>query len=209
MRGSLRLGLIALPILAALGCGGSKVMVPPRIDLQQHEVLAVIEFSSSNKGELGPLATSRFMEEVRLDQGLIRIVGLGSENEALQEVGKQRLDPSAYKQLGQVYDVATIFTGELVVSDIRPAISITTDLSSLGAAADIDATLTVQMVETASGASIWSRSASVTKRVGNVSLFGGKDVVFDAEDPEGAYGELVDALVFLVTKEFKVTYARR
>ncbi len=136
MRGSLRLGLIALPILAALGCGGSKVMVPPRIDLQQHEVLAVIEFSSSNKGELGPLATTRFMEEVRLDQGLIRIVGLGSENEALQEVGKQRLDPSAYKQLGQVYDVATIFTGELVVSGIRPAISITTDLSSLGAAAD-------------------------------------------------------------------------
>ena len=47
---------------ATLGCGGTKVMVPPRIDLQQHEVLAVIEFSSSREGELGPLATARFVD---------------------------------------------------------------------------------------------------------------------------------------------------
>jgi len=208
MRGSLPIGVVALAVAAGLGCGGTKVMVPPRIDLQEHEVLAIIDFTSTNKGELGPLTTARFMEEARLDQGLVRIIELGSEEEALGEIGKTRLEPSAYKELGRVYDVATVFTGELVVSDIRPAISITTDLSNLGAAADVDATLTVSMVETATGASIWSRSASVTKRVGEVSLFGGKDFVFDAEDPERSYGELVDALVHLVTGEFKVTWAR-
>jgi hypothetical protein len=209
MKGSTRLGVVALSFAATLGCGGgTRVAVPPRIDLQQHEILAIIQFTTTNKGELAPLTTQRFVEEIRLDQGMIRIIELGTRDEALAEVDKKRLDPSAYKQLGQEYDVATIFVGELIVSDIRPAVSITTDLSKLGASADVDATLTVNMVETATGASIWSRSASVTKRVGNVSLFDG-DVDFDAEDPEGAYGELVDALVFLVTEEFKVTYARR
>jgi hypothetical protein len=208
MRRSARLTLVALPIATTLGCGGSKVMVPPRIDLQQHEILAIIEFSSNAKGELGPLATARFMEEARLDQGLVRIVDLGSEDEALREVDERSLGRSAFQELGAAHEVATIFTGELVVSDIRPTVSISSDLSKLGAAADVDATLTVQMVETASGASIWSRSASVTQRVGQVSVFGGRDIVFDADDPERAYGDLVNALVQLVTADFKVSWVR-
>jgi hypothetical protein len=199
----------ALTIVAALGCSGKKVMVPPRIDLQQHEVLAIIEFSSSNEGKLGELATVRFMEEVRLDQGLVRIVELGPEEEALRQVDAERLDRAAYMALGEEHNVATIFTGDLEVSDIRPAVSISGDLRNLGAAADVDATLTVQMVEMASGASLWSRSASVTTRVGSVSLLGGRDVVFDADDPERAYGELVNALVELVTADFKVSWVKQ
>ncbi len=198
-----------LTIVAALGCGGKKVMVPPRIDLQRHEVLAIIEFSSSSEGKLGELATRRFIEEARLDQGLVRIVELGPEEEVLRQVDSERLDRAAYMALGERHNVATIFTGALEVSDIRPAVSISGDLRNLGAAADVDATLTVQMVETASGASLWSRSASVTKRVGQVSLLGGRDVVFDAEDPEQAYGELVYALVDLVTADFKVSWVRQ
>lgn len=192
-----------------LGCGGTKVMVPPRIDLQQHEVLAVIEFGSSREGELGPLATARFVEAIRADQGLVRIVDLGTESEALRAVGARRLDRAAYQALGQAHDVNTIFTGELIISDIRPAIRISSDLGNMGVAADVDATLNVEMVETASGASIWSRSASVTKRVGEVSLLGSRDVVFDADNPERAYGELIDALVVAVSGEFRATWERR
>lgn len=194
---------------AAVGCGGTKVMVPPRIDLRQHEVLAIIEFSSSREGELGPLATARFVEAMRADQGLVRIVDLGTEPEALRAVGAARLDRAAYQALGQEHDVNTIFTGELIISDIRPAIRITSDLANMGVAADVDATLNVEMVETASGASIWSRSASVTKRVGEVSLLGSRDVVFDADNPERAYGELIDALVVAVSGDFRATWERR
>ena len=210
MRHSLvSVGSAALALAASLSCGGTKVMVPPRIDLHQHEVLAIIEFSSSREGELGPLATARFMEAVRVDQGLVRIIDLGPENEALRSVGAARLDRNAYQALGQANEVNTIFTGELEISDIRPAIQITSNLANMGVAADVDATLTVQMIETASGASVWSRSASVTKRVGQVSVLGTRDIVFDAENPERAYGELVDALVGAVTGEFRVTWERR
>lgn len=198
----------ALPIAVLLACGGTRVLVPPRIDLRQHEVLGIIEFSANREGKLGPLASQRFVEAARADQGLVRIVELGTLDEVLAEVNSRRLDRATYKALGQRHELNTLIVGELDISDIRPAIRITPDLTDMGVAADVDATLSVQMVETASGASIWSRSASVTRRVGQVSVFG-REVIFDADEPERAYGDLVDALVGYVTQEFRATWERR
>jgi len=61
-----------LILLLIIGCG-KKVMIPPRIDLSDHEIVGIIEFSCSENGKLGSLATSRFMEFARRDQGMIRI----------------------------------------------------------------------------------------------------------------------------------------
>jgi len=69
--------------------------------------------------------------------------------------------------------------------------------------ANVAATLEVQMIEVESGASVWSRSASATRTLGHVSVLGGKDFVFDAADPEAAYGELVDALVAQVAQDLQ------
>jgi len=199
-----RVALTALVASVAAACG-SKTTYPPRIDLRQHEVIGIIQFASSERGELAALATQRFMEAARRDQGLVRIVELGTEEEVLREVERDRLDAATYRALGEKLDLNTIFTGQLEISDIRPAVRITRDLRNMGVAADVDATLTVNMVETASGASLWSRSGSVTMRVGQVSVLGGRDVVFDAEEPERAYGDLVDALVARVTRDFHFT----
>ena len=202
------LGILFVTVAVGSGCG-SKVMVPPRIDLQQHEILAIIEFASSEEGELGPLATKRFMEAARRDQGLVRIVEIGPEAEALRRAGADRLDQDAFRALGSEYGVNTIFTGELVVSDVRPDVRVTPDLRDVGLAAEVDATLAVQMTETVTGASLWNNSADVTMRVGQVRVFGGRQVVFDADDPERAYGELISALVGAVTRDFRVTWERR
>lgn len=200
--------IVAVILTATLGCG-SKVMIPPVIDLKQHEVIGIIEFRSSSEGELGPLATRKFIEMARKDQGIVRIVELGSEVEVLNEIGSSRLDQAAFKALGQKYQVSTIITGELLVSDVRPDITITPGGGFMNFGAEVDASLSAQMVETATGASIWSSSANATKSVGNVSVFGGKDFSFDAEDPEKAYGKLIDALVEEITKDFRVTWERR
>jgi len=204
----LSLGIAAVLMTAALSCG-PKVMVPPRIDLQQHEVIGIIEFRSSNEGKLGPLATRKFTEAARQDQGMVRIVELGSEAEVLKAVGRDRLDQSTFKALGERHQVNTIIAGELVVSDIRPDIIITPGFGYMSFAAEVNATLAAQMVETATGASIWSGSGSAKQRVGHVSIFGGKNFAFDAEDPEKAYGKLVDDLVEKVTKDFRVTWERK
>ncbi len=201
-------GTVAVLLAAVLGCG-PKVMVPPKIDLREHEVVGIVEFRSSSEGELGPYATRKFMERAREDQGMVRIVELGSEAEVLKVVGADRLDQATFKALGDKHKVATIITGELTVSDVRPEITITPGLGYMSFAAEVDAALSARMVETATGASIWSGSASDTKRVGHVSVFGGEAFAFDAEDPEKAYGKLVDALVEKATEDFRVTWERK
>lgn len=200
--------MVAILVTMMLGCG-PKVMVPPVIDLKQHEVIGIIEFSCSSEGELGPLATRKFIEMARRDQGIVRIVELGSEADVLKEVDSDRLDPATFKTIGDKYQIRTIITGELLVSDVRPDIKITPGAGFMSFGAEVDASLSAQMVETPTGASIWSSSASATKSVGNVSVFGGKAFSFDAEDPEKAYGKLVDALVEEITEDFRVTWERR
>ncbi|MCK4251853.1 hypothetical protein KAX97_10415 [candidate division WOR-3 bacterium] len=202
-----RLSIAAVLVVAALGCG-PRIMVPPKIDLTQHEVIGIIEFKSSNEGELGPLATKKFMDAIRRDQEMVRIVELGSEDEVLNAVNSDKLDQTTYKALGEKHKVITIFTGELIVSDVRPDITIAPLFGHMDFTAEVDATLNAQMVEITTGASIWSGSASATKKIGEVSIFGGKNFVFDAENPDRAYGKLVDELVEKVTKDFRVTWKR-
>lgn len=46
------------------------------------------------------------------------------------------------------------------------------------------------------------------RRIGGVSAFGDKNVAVDAEDPENAYGQLVDSLVYAVTPDFRASWIR-
>lgn len=210
MRRALELGvLLAVVSVVVPGCAHHEtVMVPPRIDLAQHEMIGVIEFDSSSDGELGTLATRRFTESARRDQGMVRIVGFGSTDEALATVDRTELDPEAFRTLGRERGVRTILVGELTISNIRPDLQIGPSLRSGSLSAEVDATLAVQLIEVETGASIWSRSASATQSVGHVSVFGGKQFAFDASDPERAYGGLVDTLVAQVTRDFQARWER-
>ncbi len=198
----------ALLMIVALGCSGRKpvrqsIRVPPRIDLTQHEMIGIVQFKTTAKGELGPLVTRRFTEVARQDQGLVRMVGFGPQ----VRVGST--SPDALKALGRKHGVRTIVLGELTVSGIRPDLSLSSGLRSGSLSAKVDATLEVQLIETASGASIWSSSARATQSVGHISVFGGGDFAFDADDPERAYGSLVDALVAHVTRDFRSTWRQQ
>jgi hypothetical protein len=198
-----------LTLLAvALDCG-KRVMIPPRIDLKDHEVIGIIEFKCSNEGKLAPLATRRFTEAIRADQGMVRIVDLGTEKDVLKAVNQKRLDQDAFKAIGEKYGVSTIFAADLIVSDVRPKISITPGFGVMSFSAEVAATLAVRMVEAASGASVWNSSADARQEVGGVTIFGGKAFAFNADDPDEAYGDLVDALVYKTTRDFRVTWERR
>jgi hypothetical protein len=203
--------LLAILVLVCLGCAGSRyetVTVSPRIDLAQHETIGVIDFSTASRGELGPLTTRRFTELARQDQGLVRMLSFGSEKKALRSVGERRLNTKAFRALGARHGVQTIVTGELTVSGVKPDLALH-GLSAGSVTGKVDATLAVEMIETETGASLWNSSARATRSVGQVSVHDGGVFVFDAEDPEGAYGELVDSLVTQVTRDFRVSYERR
>jgi hypothetical protein len=200
--------IAAALMLVVMDCG-RKVMVPPRIDLKSHEVVGIIHFECENKGELAPFTTRKFTEAIRRDQEMIRIVDLGTEAEVLKEIGHSKFSKAAFQAIGEEYEVATVFTGELLVSDVRPNLSVgLLFIAGMSVSADVDATLDAQMIETESGASLWSTSVSATREIGHVSIWEGGGFAFDAEDPERAYGKLVNALVEDASQDFRVTWRR-
>jgi hypothetical protein len=64
------------------------------------------------------------------------------------------------------------------------------------------------MIETETGASLWSNSARDVQRIGGVQVFSDKGVTFDADDPENAYGRLANSLVYVVTRDFRSRWVR-
>lgn len=185
------------------------ILVPPQIDLKQREVIGVIEFKSAGKTPLGPLATRKFTEMARRDQGLVRIVPLGPEGEVLHTAGAGRLDPATMAAVGKKNDVQTILVGTVTVDNVRPSVRVSTDLSAAGVTAQVRATLDVALIEAKTGASLWNATASATESLGHVDVVGGRNVAFDAGDTEQIYAGLVDELVERTTRPFRATWERR
>jgi hypothetical protein len=203
-------------VLGALACSSHSgppppppVLVPPQIDLKQREVIGVIEFKSAGKTPLGPLATRKFTEMARRDQGLVRIVPLGSEGEVLHATGAGKLDPAALVAVGKQRDVQTILVGVVTVDNVKPNVRVATDLSAAGVTAQVRATLDVQLIEAATGASLWNATASATESLGHLDVVGGRNVAFDAGDSERVYGGLVNELVERTTRPFRASWERR
>jgi len=182
------------------------VMVPPRVDLKEHEIIGVVEFSSSARGQLGALATKRFTEWARRDQGLVRFVNLGTRTEAMRSVGRMTWDVATFQALGEKHGIRTILDGELAVSSARPDIRIAASLRSGDATAQVDATLNVELIETATGASLWNASSRARQNLGHIGLASGGQMSFNADDPQRAYGSLVDSLVDQTTVDFRATW---
>jgi len=206
--------LVGLVVLVGiLGCSHrppvQTVMVPPRFDLTPHQMIGVMEFDCDAKGKLASLATRRFTEMARRDQGMLRMMDLGTSRKALRAAGQAAWSPASYKAVGAANDVQTIFTGTLSISSVRPDISLAGALRSGHVSARVDAELVVQLVETGTGASLWSGSARASGSLGHISVFRGGEFVFDAADPDRAYGGLVDELVEQVTRDFRATWVRQ
>ena len=53
---------VCAAVLALAGC--ARVYVPPAIDLEPHQVIGLIEFSSDAKGELAEFVTEKFIESI-------------------------------------------------------------------------------------------------------------------------------------------------
>jgi hypothetical protein len=65
--------------------------------------------------------------------------------------------------------------------------------------------LTVRMLSTESGATLWSNTAQARETVGGLGL-AGSDIIFSAEDPDEAYGDLVAFLIGELTADFRPSY---
>lgn len=201
-----RLGSLLPCVLLVAGCGGATVMLPPRLALTPYQRVGLISFTTENaRGTLASVATDHFRDEIFAAQSGIEVLELGDRDTLLAAGGRARLDPGAVRAIGEREGVSALFAGHLVVSNVKPRVRLG---PTPALAADVTVALTVRLLSTESGATVWSSSANATGTVAGLAVVGGTPV-FGAQDPNEAYGELVNLLVRRVTRDLWPTYERR
>ncbi|HEX9485624.1 MAG TPA: hypothetical protein VF976_01040 [Gemmatimonadales bacterium] len=186
--------------LCAAACGPNRIriLVPPRLDLKTYGRLGLVTFTVENaKGSLPQLVTDRFEEEALTAQPGIEIFELGPADSAL--------DAARAQQIGKERGVAAVFAGHLRVSNPQASGGIAAGGGVLGLVTPhVDQTvrldLSVRLVSTQSGGTVWRQGAWATEKVSEVS-FTGAELIFTAKDPKAAYGSLVNRLVDLVGED--------
>lgn len=192
--------LTALLLVTAVSACRSRpqVLVPPRVDLGAHSRIGLVTFEARNaKGELPSFATQRFAEQLLRAQPGIEILELGTV--------EGPVDVSLVRRLGEQHNVRTVIVGTLVISDIKPRVQI---VGGIGASAEATVSLATRLLSTESGGTLWSQSSRVREQLAAVSLVNGQ-AVFGAQDPQEAYGDVVDNLVWTLTQDFRARWQRQ
>lgn len=199
--------VLALGLSAAAACS-SKVLMPPRVDLTAQHRVGLVTFTIEDaQGSLNELATERFMTHVLGGQPGIEVLELGDAETLLAEIGESQLGPRAAQRIGDAYGTNAVFFGHLIVSDVKPR-GVLAGLNFPRVEANVTVEIRARLLSTESGGTIWSNSARATETVGEVGLAGGVPY-FSAEDPNDAYGRLVDHLVYAVTADFRPYWVRQ
>jgi hypothetical protein len=197
----------AMLVVGSSGCSSKRVLVPPRLDLAPHARIALVTFTVENaKGELHTLATQRFAEYVLAAQPGTEVLELGPADSVLAGVGEREFGPRAARALAEQHDVRSVFVGHVKVSDVKPRATLGGVMPR--AEANVQVKLAVRLLSTASGATLWRASATASETVGAVGISGGVPY-FSAEDPNEAYGRLVNRLVYAVTYDVRSTWQKQ
>jgi len=201
-------GPILLGLFLVSGCSSTVlVTVPPRVDLKGYGTLGVVDFTS-NYGLGSARAAQQLQEQIQSAQPGTRFIELGSRETVLAAVGRNQLDADAAKRIGKKYGVDAVFLGEIAYSDPKTDIRVN-DLAKLdaGLRTEVKGDISARLVETASGASVWSNSGWVRRQVGRVNVSEqGISGSMTKSDPRE---EMVPALVYQITHDFRPTTERQ
>jgi len=201
----------ALMLSAAMlwGCSHTVVVpVPPRMELQSFGTLGIVEFTSNSDPGINSQATREFQSHVHAAQPGTRIVELGSREELLAAVGGRQLDAAALRKIGEKYGVDAIFIGNVAYSDPRTDVKVT-DGSKLEGSLRIEVRgdISGRLVETRSGANVWSSSAWARRPVGGLNV--SEQGVSGGMRRSNPREEMVPTLVYHLTQDFRATSVRQ
>lgn len=202
---------LVLPFALLVGACAQPTMmvqVPPRMELKSYPVLGIVDFASAPERELGARAARQFQEQVQAAQPGTRFIELGERDAVLAGVGARQLDVAALRKIGEKYGVAAVFVGELVYSDPTVDVKLS-DITKLqgGMRAEMKGDISGRLVETATGASVWSRSAWAKRQLGGISVSG--DGVSGGARSSNPREAMLPTLVHELTHDFRPTSTRQ
>jgi len=200
--------LLSLTILS--GCSHTVLVpVPPRMDLKSYGTLGIVEFASNADPAINAHATRQFQEQIQAAQPGTRFVNLGSREAVLAAVGSKELDVDTLKKIGGKYGVDAIFLGDITYSDPKTDVKIT-DITKLDGSVhtEIRGDISSSLMETRTGASVWSSSAWARRQIGGLSV-SAQQGVSGGMSTENPRNEMVQTLVYHLTQDFRPTSVRQ
>jgi hypothetical protein len=193
---------------ALSACGSKYALVPPRLDLEPYGRVALVTFSGDQTNDgLNTLATQRFAEAVLASQAGFELLELGAADSSLKRIAATGDGEALAHAVGKAKNVPAVFVGHLRVSGVKPHGRLS-GVSSLKVRATVSAQLSVQLLSTTTGGTVWRSSATADGTVGQLAV-SDKLPSIAMRDPDDAYGEVVSELVTGVTRDFRPTRVKQ
>jgi hypothetical protein len=200
-------GLALCSVLALSACSAHYAQVAPRVDLAPYGRVALITFSADqSNAAMSALATQRFAEAVLASQSGIELLEVGSADSSLRALGPNPDAMALAQALGREKQVPAIFLGTLTVSGAKPQGHFSA--SGMNVRTSVSAELTIRLLSTRTGGTVWRSSAAADGTVGQLAITDRLPTIA-VRDQEEAYGEVVDRLVADLTRDFRPTRVRQ
>jgi hypothetical protein len=209
MRTRCGLAVAALCLLVApallVGCAKPrppKTLIPPRVDLARFGTLGMIEFSGHGGDGLGVLASREFLASMQRGQPGTPVVELGSQKRVLATLSRDTLDFEAIRAIGEKYGVDALVVGAVQAEKVQPNLSFDSAARWMTAAAELESGLDAKIVDTRSGATLWSTATRARAELGRVDVDTGGISSTGGDRPDDARLRLVRELVDDATDDF-------
>ena len=108
--------------------------------------------------------------------------------------------------LGKQKNVPAVFVGTLKISKVKPRGHI--DGSGVNVRAGVSAELTVRLLSTSTGGTVWRSSSVANGTVGRLNISTSLPSIA-LRDKEEAYGEVVQQLIVDVTRDLRPTWVKQ
>jgi hypothetical protein len=196
--------LLVAPVLL-VGCAKPrppKSLVPPRVDLARFGTLGMIEFTGPVGDGLGVLASREFLASMQRGQPGTKVVELGNQKRVLATLSRNELDIDAIRAIGEKYGVDALVLGAVQAEKVQPNLSFDSAARFLTAAAELESGLDARIVDTHSGATLWSAATHARAELGRGDVDGAGISSAGGDPPDRARLQLVRELVDGATDDF-------
>src|SRR5262245_9224894 len=157
------------------GCssyGTIQVPVAPRVSLATYPTIGLVTFASDKAdNDMRRLATQQFLEAVQYAQPSTRVVELGEEGRVLGSIDRKKWEAKTFMAIKKKHGVDAVFIGRFDVEKSKPNVSLSAAMvRSLSVSSDVKGTLSAKLIETGSGATMWTNSSNRTQTVSAVQI---------------------------------------